>query len=105
MCNPYATAVCFGLIGYVSWANNCAANNQTNGVDLKIVLGVSNQQPKLSRGIIMDKSRNAPVLTPNLAPTLPTVGESSGVVKSYMLDNNTAVVSSYRLSCITRFVD
>jgi hypothetical protein len=85
----------FALTWIVSWANNCAANDLTNGVDLKSVTRVllSQQKKRSPRGVFIDKSMsNTSAISTRLVPTLPTVGESSAVIKSFMLDKTTAVV-------------
>lgn len=73
------------------WANNCAANQGTNGRDLKAGaarLGGEaaprvRRQPKAS---VVDKSNGSAVGLPSqFAPTLPTVGGDQGIMKSYVL--------------------
>ncbi|KAJ7130238.1 hypothetical protein C8R44DRAFT_775165 [Mycena epipterygia] len=77
------------------WANNCAANNATNGVDLKVGAArtlkdnASARIRKQPKGNIVDKSNiNAVGLPPQFEPTLPTVGGDQGVMKSYILPGN-----------------
>lgn len=78
-----------------SWANNCAATEDTNGVDLKSAAfrEASARQP---RGVIIDKSTsNAVGLPTQFQPTLPPTDGSTGVIKSYILPGNkTGVVST-----------
>ncbi|KAK7042445.1 TSPc domain-containing protein [Favolaschia claudopus] len=74
------------------WANNCAANEDTNGVDFKSGTAglrsntVKRRQPMAN---IVDKSTgNAIGLPSQFEPTLPTVGGDQGVIKSYILPGN-----------------
>ncbi|PFH53432.1 hypothetical protein AMATHDRAFT_1097 [Amanita thiersii Skay4041] len=67
------------------WANNCAANENTNGVDLK---GSSSlvQQRRLPKALIIDKTQSSAVDLPQpFVPTLPPVAGSGGVIKSFIL--------------------
>lgn len=78
-----------------SWENNCAANEDTNGVDLKSANIVKPTKKKQPRAAIVDKSnQNAVGLPGPFIPTLPTVGGSDGVIKSYILPGNTTGVVS-----------
>ncbi|TDL16110.1 hypothetical protein BD410DRAFT_844665 [Rickenella mellea] len=85
------------------WANNCAANSATNGVDLKTQQGQQRQTPHIqtgptsrppAKGVIMDLSAiKAVALPPTFQPTLPQVNASAGVIKSYILpDKKTGVM-------------
>lgn len=76
-----------------SWAANCAANDGTNGVDLK-GFRVQDLPRKLARGEIIDKSgSNAIDLPPPFLPNTTAVPGSEGVIKSFILpDNKTGVV-------------
>ena len=74
---------------FPSWAENCAANNQTNGVDMRSgSSGVAQRRPRLARAVVMD-----PTIQPNMAaglprpflPTLPHTDGSTGVIKSFVL--------------------
>ncbi|KAH9169337.1 hypothetical protein EDB89DRAFT_1854571 [Lactarius sanguifluus] len=73
------------------WANNCAANNETNGVDLRSGDGGSQSRPRLARAVLMDPAGQpttaiglpGPFL-PNLSPT----SGSTGVIKSFILPGN-----------------
>ncbi|KAJ7704365.1 hypothetical protein B0H17DRAFT_1039415 [Mycena rosella] len=77
------------------WTNNCAANANTNGVDLKVnaaklsgnVVPEARRQPKAN---IIDKSNSSAVgLPPQFEPTLPTIGtDASGIMHSYILPGN-----------------
>lgn len=53
-----------------SWENNCAANNETNGVDLKVqglsldVSSVSPIQRRRAKGVLLDNKRAGAVGLP-----------------------------------------
>ncbi|KAJ8475311.1 hypothetical protein ONZ45_g15653 [Pleurotus djamor] len=69
------------------WANNCVANSQTNGIDLKSA-SISSLVPvvRRMRGDIIDKGESQAVgLPPEFEPKLPQVNGSDGVIKSYIL--------------------
>ncbi|KAF8270054.1 hypothetical protein EI94DRAFT_1723741 [Lactarius quietus] len=81
-----------GNLIFSSWANNCAANNETNGVDLRS--GSSRavlSQVRSPRAVLKD-----PTAQPNTAvglpgPSLPTLtptNGSTGVIKSFILPGN-----------------
>ncbi|KZT22301.1 hypothetical protein NEOLEDRAFT_1138220 [Neolentinus lepideus HHB14362 ss-1] len=79
------------------WTNNCAANNETNGVDLLASSSLKKRdQPgrRLARAVIVDKSQtNAVGLPSPYHPTAPPVNGSTGVIKSYILpDHKTGVM-------------
>lgn len=78
----------------ISWASNCAANDATNGVDLKN-LRTAKPARRLAKGEIVDKSNSSAIdLPPRFQPTLPPVAGSGGVIKSFVLpDKKTGVVS------------
>lgn len=81
-----------------SWANNCAANNMTNGVDVKQEgLGrFANRNGRLmARAVIRDTAPSNTIGLPQpFQPSLPQVNTSAGVIKSYILpDKKTGVVS------------
>ena len=86
------------LHGRHSWINNCAANSETNGVDLKNAEQFGRLSApgarKLAKGNIVDLSQKSAVGLPSqFQPTLPTVNGSEGVIKSYILpDGKTGVV-------------
>ncbi|KAI9463969.1 hypothetical protein BJY52DRAFT_1401034 [Lactarius psammicola] len=74
------------------WANNCAANNQTNGVDLRSV-SIHDAQSRVrpARGAMMDltaQPKAAIGLPDRFLPTLPHTRGSNGVVKSFVLPGN-----------------
>ncbi|KAG5639741.1 hypothetical protein H0H81_000021 [Sphagnurus paluster] len=77
------------------WSTNCAANENTNGVDLK-TLKTSELPRRLAKAsIIQDGSRNAVGinLPPQFVPTLPPLPGSEGVIKSYALpDKKTGIL-------------
>ncbi|KAJ6591037.1 hypothetical protein DFH09DRAFT_1138386 [Mycena vulgaris] len=77
------------------WANNCVANENTNGVDFKVSAAAGltgNASPKFRKqpkANIIDKSNSSAVGLPSqFEPTLPTVGGAEGVMKSYILPGN-----------------
>ncbi|EKM57181.1 uncharacterized protein PHACADRAFT_160711 [Phanerochaete carnosa HHB-10118-sp] len=81
------------------WEVNCAANNETNGVDLKTQLpgsgsalrkrDIGRTGRKLARAAIVDKSNsNAVGLPQQFIPTLSPVNGSTGVIKSFILPSN-----------------
>ncbi|KAF8651172.1 hypothetical protein AX16_004827 [Volvariella volvacea WC 439] len=77
------------------WANNCAANENTNGVDLKSSFSsFARGIKKRAKGEIIDKSSsNAVGLPEQFVPNLPLVDGSEGVIKSYILpDKKTGVM-------------
>ncbi|KAI9463968.1 hypothetical protein BJY52DRAFT_1401032 [Lactarius psammicola] len=74
------------------WANNCAANNQTNGVDLRSV-SIHDAQSRVrpARGAMMDltaQPKAAIGLPDRFLPTLPHTRGSNGVIKSFVLPGN-----------------
>ncbi|TFK84989.1 hypothetical protein K466DRAFT_204796 [Polyporus arcularius HHB13444] len=81
------------------WAANCAANDETNGVDFKNdaqMAKISAQKAtKLAKAsIVQDVGPKSAVGLPSqFQPSLPTVPGSEGVIKSYILpDNKTGVM-------------
>ncbi|KAF7329787.1 TSPc domain-containing protein [Mycena kentingensis (nom. inval.)] len=73
------------------WANNCVANENTNGIDFKDPVPEPGAVParKQPIGNIVDKSTSSAVgLPPQFEPTLPAQGGSAGVMKSYILPGN-----------------
>ncbi|PIL29017.1 hypothetical protein GSI_09065 [Ganoderma sinense ZZ0214-1] len=87
------------------WANNCAPNAQTNGVDLKntgemekLVKRTPERARRLAKASIIDKQKLAVGLPTQFEPTTPKLNGSEGVIKSYILpDGKTGVmfVSSF----------
>ncbi|KAF5350678.1 hypothetical protein D9756_008734 [Leucocoprinus leucothites] len=75
------------------WAANCAANDLTNGVDLK-GFRVQDLPRKLAKAEIIDKSGgNGINLPPPFLPNTTSVPGSEGVIKSFILpDNKTGVM-------------
>ncbi|KAG6836074.1 hypothetical protein H0H93_011655 [Arthromyces matolae] len=80
------------------WEINCAANEDTNGVDLKssqasLTKAVATPR-RLAKGNIIDKSNSKAIgLPPQFIPSLPFVAGSEGVIKSFLLpDNETGVM-------------
>ncbi|KAI0299441.1 hypothetical protein B0F90DRAFT_1810686 [Multifurca ochricompacta] len=80
------------LVDIPSWANNCAATPQTNGVDLKSgVRPFARGQPRLARAVLNDPAaqpKTAIGLPPPFLPTLSPTNGSTGVIKSYILPGN-----------------
>ncbi|OCH94582.1 hypothetical protein OBBRIDRAFT_100132 [Obba rivulosa] len=79
------------------WTANCAANNETNGVDFLSGsdLGrAGSSLPKRPRAVIKDASqRNAVGLPDPFLPTAPPVNGSEAVIKSFILpDKKTGVM-------------
>ena len=97
---------------FFSWETNCAANNETNGVDNKLTSGNRRRdvEPKsgrkLARAFIKDISpSNAIGLPPQFIPSLPLANGSTGVIKSYVLPGNkTGVVRPSNPVAINRIL-
>jgi hypothetical protein len=89
-----------------SWAANCAANDLTNGVDLKNSDAHFKDIPrrKLANAAIIDKSNsNAVNLPPPFLPNTTAVPGSEGVIKSFILpDKKTGVVRHSNNICILK---
>lgn len=79
-----------------SWANNCAANDATNGVDLKVATGFIAPRRKQPKGVIIDKSKLQAVGLPlQFQPNLTLLPGNDDAMMSYILpDKKTGVVSS-----------
>ncbi|KAF9011868.1 hypothetical protein BDQ17DRAFT_793629 [Cyathus striatus] len=76
------------------WEANCAANDATNGVDLKGGSSFRKATRKLAKAVIIDKSnQNALGLPDPFHPSVPPVNGSTGVIKSFILpDKKTGVM-------------
>ncbi|KAK7683463.1 hypothetical protein QCA50_013296 [Cerrena zonata] len=72
------------------WQANCVANSNTNGKDQKTVSG--KRVPKRPKASIIDKVANGVALPSPFHPRLPQIDGSSGVIKSYILPDNTTGV-------------
>jgi hypothetical protein len=74
------------------WADNCVANNKTNGVDLRSISSLATQsQPRLVRAELKDlgaQARAVVRLPDSCSPTLTPTNGSSGVIKSFVLPGN-----------------
>jgi len=73
------------------WEANCAANDETNGVDLRSsgFTAAKRSTPKRARAAIIDSSlKNAVGLPGPFLPTAPPVNGSTGVIKSFILPDN-----------------
>ncbi|KAF7319487.1 TSPc domain-containing protein [Mycena chlorophos] len=75
------------------WVNNCAANNETNGVDFKNPTPGPTPGPFQKRRQPMAKiidlsTSNAFGLPPQFEPTLPVQGDNEGIMKAYILPGN-----------------
>ena len=71
-----------------SWANNCVADDTTNGVDAKedsFSVPSSVRRPKAE---IIDSSSAAFGLPAEFQPALPLAPGSEGVVKNFILEGN-----------------
>lgn len=85
-----------------SWAENCAATSETNGVNLLTGLDsvtASNRASpsRRARGMIKNAGISA-ALPMESVPSLPPTDGSSGVIKSFILpDNTTGVASDFPL--------
>jgi hypothetical protein len=72
-----------------SWANNCAANNRTNGVDLRLNSSSASQSRlRLPRAALKDFGDAAVGLPGSCSPTLTPTNGSTGVIKSFILPGN-----------------
>jgi hypothetical protein len=84
----------------LSWAANCAATEDTNGQDYyPDDKAQKNAVPKLrAKANLVDNHNGSAVgLPPKYQPTLPTVGGSEGVIRSYILPGNTTGVVCFLL--------
>ncbi|KAF7292921.1 TSPc domain-containing protein [Mycena indigotica] len=73
------------------WANNCVANDETNGVDFKNPSIVPSPMRRRREPIasIVDKSVSSAFgLPPQFQPTLPVQGDNQGIMKAYVLPGN-----------------
>ncbi|THH12597.1 hypothetical protein EW146_g7542 [Bondarzewia mesenterica] len=71
------------------WANNCAANSDTNGVDMRLSSNLLKTRTKRSARGIGRPPADAIGLPTQFQPNLPTVGAgASGVITSYVLPDN-----------------
>ncbi|KAJ2923433.1 hypothetical protein H1R20_g13665, partial [Candolleomyces eurysporus] len=73
------------------WKNNCAADQSTNGVDLKITFRneSTRREPRRPIASTVDHGRmNAIALPDPYLPTAPPVTGTTEVIKSYILPNN-----------------
>ena len=79
-----------------SWANNCAADGSTNGVDGKLTSDAVQPQARLrAKGIIRPPS-DAIGLPSQFQPSLPPINGKAHEMVSYLLpDNITGVVSCH----------
>ncbi|KAH8990807.1 hypothetical protein EDB92DRAFT_724534 [Lactarius akahatsu] len=73
------------------WANNCAANNKTNGVDLRSSVGGAQSRPRLARAALRDPAGQPKTAVDLPSPFLPTLSPTNGsteVIKSFILPGN-----------------
>lgn len=88
-----------------SWANNCAANNKTNGVDKMPSPGdASLDQQRRTRAARIDLSHpNTRISLPNLSQSdLTSTNGSTGVIKSFILPGEkTGVVRDPATLCVS----
>lgn len=73
------------------WEANCAANNATNGVDYSLSGTMRSEARRLARAVVASKSASG-TFPPQFVPTLPTVSGSEGVIKNFILEDNTTGV-------------
>lgn len=79
----------------ISWEANCAADDATNGVDYSLSGTMRSEARRLARAVVASKSASG-TFPPQFVPTLPTVSGSEGVIKNFILeDNTTGVVRSF----------
>ena len=81
-----------------SWAANCAANSETNGVDVRQQGGIlknARTAPRRAKASIIDGLTSQAIGLPGpFLPTAPPVNGSEDVIKSFILpDKKTGVVS------------
>ncbi|KAI0267472.1 hypothetical protein BC834DRAFT_822437 [Gloeopeniophorella convolvens] len=67
------------------WANNCAATDGTNGVNLNLTPNLVQPRKKLRPSGAARLSPNAIGLPPNFQPSLPPVDDNAAVMTSYVL--------------------
>ncbi len=81
-----------------SWANNCAADGSTNGVDKKLTSDVVPLYAKLRAKGIIRPPPDGIGLPSQFQPSLPLVNSQANEMVSYLLpDNVTGVVSCFTL--------
>jgi hypothetical protein len=90
---------------YFSWANNCAANNKTNGVDNRSGSGDAPlDRHRHARAARMDLTHpNTRISLPNLSQSdLTAANGSAGVIKSFILPGDkTGVVRVPATYCVS----
>ncbi|PPQ66788.1 hypothetical protein CVT24_008697 [Panaeolus cyanescens] len=75
------------------WANNCAANDETNGVDIRSQGFARKLKKQPKAGIIDPSHQNAIALPDPFLPTAPPVDGSDDAIKSFILpDKKTGVM-------------
>ncbi|KAF9261734.1 hypothetical protein L218DRAFT_980860 [Marasmius fiardii PR-910] len=76
------------------WANNCAATNTTNGVDLKGQASVVSPKRRQPKAEIVDKSRTVTVVLPSpFRPNLTEIAGGDDILRNYILpDKKTGVM-------------
>src|SRR6266567_1798496 len=89
-----------------SWANNCAADRSTNGVDRKLMSDAVQPYARLrAKGIIRPPS-DAIGLPSQFQPSLPPINGNAHQMVSYLLpDNVTGVVSYHTFFACTVIID
>ena len=89
-----------------SWANNCAADGSTNGVDRKLTSGAVQTYAKLRAKGILRPPSEAIGLPSQFQPSLPPMNGEAHEMVSYLLpDNVTGVVSSHTFFTHTAIFD
>ena len=72
-----------------SWANNCVANNQTNGVDQLSGSDHSQGLSRHHRAVVRDQPPEMALGLPDpYVPNLPPTNGSTGAIKTYILPSN-----------------
>jgi hypothetical protein len=75
----------------LSWDNNCAATDATNGVDARSSVGGSRSRPRRPRGGLSRSVAGSVTkmdLPSQFLPTLQPINGSSGMVESFILPGN-----------------
>lgn len=88
------------FFGLLSWANNCAAVDGTNGIDRRMPPSTGRTVPTKPQPMGVSKPAPDNIGLPEpFQPTLPQLGGSTGVIKSFVLpDNQTGVVSAHSMN-------
>ncbi len=77
--------------GSFSWDNNCAATNDTNGVDERSFVGASRSRPRRPHAALLRRTAGEEMELSLPSPFLPTLQPTNGsstLVKSFILPGN-----------------